>query len=76
MRDGRPTLFLLPDVNFDDKAGKPVGINEAIGSRPIAAFGNSDGDLETLQWTTISGGASLGAIARLFTNLVVRQSPP
>jgi hypothetical protein len=45
MRDGRPTLFLLPDVNFDDKAGKPVGINEAVGNRPIAAFGNSDGDL-------------------------------
>jgi hypothetical protein len=62
MRDGRPTLFLLPDVNFDDKLGKPVGINEAIGSRPIAAFGNSDGDLEMLQWTTISGGVSLGAI--------------
>lgn len=56
MRDGSPTLFRLPQVNFiDDKAGKPVGINEAIGRRPIAAFGNSDGDLEMLQWTTISG---------------------
>ena len=63
MRDGSPTLFRLPDVNFiDDKAGKPVGINEAIGRRPIAAFGNSDGDLEMLQWTTISGGVRFGAI--------------
>ena len=63
MRDGSPTLFQLPDVNFiDDKAGKPVAINEAIGRRPIAAFGNSDGDLEMLQWTTISGGVRFGAI--------------
>ena len=63
MRDGSPTLFRLPDVNFiDDKAGKPVGINQAIGRRPIAAFGNSDGDLEMLQWTTMGGGVRFGAI--------------
>ena len=63
MRDGRPELFRLPEVNFiDDKAGKPVGINEFIGRRPIAAFGNSDGDLEMLQWTTMSGGARLGLL--------------
>jgi phosphoserine phosphatase len=63
MRDGRPTLFRLPAVNFvDDKAGKPIGINEYIGRRPIAAFGNSDGDLEMLQWTTMSGGVRLGLI--------------
>jgi phosphoserine phosphatase len=56
MRDGRPLLFRLPQVNFiDDKAGKPVGINEHIGRRPIAAFGNSDGDLEMLQWATLAG---------------------
>jgi len=56
MRDDVPTLFRLPQVNFiDDKAGKPVGINEHIGRRPIAAFGNSDGDLEMLQWTTMGG---------------------
>ena len=56
MRDGRPLLFRLPELNFiDDKAGKPVGINEHIGRRPIAAFGNSDGDLEMLQWTTLAG---------------------
>ncbi len=56
MRDGIPTLHRLPEVNFiDDKAGKPVGINAAIGRRPIAAFGNSDGDLQMLQWTTLGG---------------------
>ena len=64
MRDSQPRLFRLPEVNFiDDKTGKPVGINQHIGRRPIAAFGNSDGDLEMLQWTTMSGsGARLGLI--------------
>lgn len=63
MRDGQPELFRLPELNFiDDGPGKPVGINEYIGRRPIAAFGNSDGDLEMLQWTTMSGGARLGLI--------------
>jgi len=63
MKDGSPTLFRLPEVNFiDDKTGKPVGINEHIGRRPIAAFGNSDGDLEMLQWTTLSGGPGFGLI--------------
>jgi hypothetical protein len=61
--DGSPALFRLSEVNFiDDKAGKPIGINEAIGRRPIAAFGNSDGDLQMLQWTTLSGGVRLGVI--------------
>ncbi len=63
MRDGKPVLMRLPAVNFiDDKAGKPVGINEHIGRRPIAAFGNSDGDLQMLQWTTAGAGARLGLI--------------
>jgi haloacid dehalogenase-like hydrolase len=63
MRDGRPELFRLPELNFiDDNVGKPVGINEFIGRRPIAAFGNSDGDLQMLQWTTMSGGVRLGLI--------------
>ena len=58
MRDGKPVLFRLPEINFiDDKAGKPVGINEHIGRRPIAAFGNSDGDLEMLQWATLGAAA-------------------
>ena len=63
MRDGQPVLFRLPAMNFiDDKAGKPVGINEHIGQRPIAAFGNSDGDLEMLQWATTGGGVRFGLI--------------
>jgi hypothetical protein len=57
MRDATPVLVRLPEVNFvDDKGGKPVGINEHIGRRPIAAFGNSDGDLQMLQWTTAGEG--------------------
>jgi phosphoserine phosphatase len=57
MRDGKPVLVRLPEINFlDDKAGKPVGINLHIGRRPIAAFGNSDGDLQMLQWTTAGQG--------------------
>jgi phosphoserine phosphatase len=63
MRDGRPVLFRLPEINFiDDGPGKPLGINEHIGRRPIAAFGNSDGDLQMLQWTTMSGGVRFGLI--------------
>ncbi|WP_376778084.1 HAD family hydrolase [Rhizobium laguerreae] len=64
MQDDTPTLFRLPEINFiDDKAGKPVGINQQIGRRPIAAFGNSDGDLQMLQWTTMAGGpARLGVL--------------
>ena len=58
LRDGKPVLMKLPEVNFiDDKTGKPVGINDHIGRRPIAAFGNSDGDLQMLQWTAAGGGA-------------------
>jgi len=54
IRDGTPVLVRLPEINFiDDKAGKPVGINQHIGRRPIAAFGNSDGDLQMLQWTCL-----------------------
>lgn len=52
MRDGKPVLVKLPEINLvDDKEGKPVGIQFQIGRRPVAAFGNSDGDLEMLQWT-------------------------
>ena len=61
MREGEPALVRLPEVDFiDDKAGKPVGINSHIGRRPIAAFGNSDGDLQMLQYTTIGHQPSLG----------------
>jgi len=58
MRDGKPVLVRLPELNFnDDKGGKPVGINQHIGRRPIMAFGNSDGDLQMLQYTDAGSGA-------------------
>jgi hypothetical protein len=58
LRDGKPVLVRLPEWDFvDDNDGKPVGINSHIGRRPIASFGNSDGDLEMLQWTTAGRGA-------------------
>lgn len=63
MIDGTPVLMRLPQVDFiDDKAGKPVGINAHIGRRPIAAFGNSDGDYEMLEWVTKAEGRRLGMI--------------
>jgi hypothetical protein len=63
IRDGEPVLVRLPEIDFiDDKAGKPVGINSHIGRRPIAAFGNSDGDFQMLEWTTAGDGARLGVL--------------
>jgi len=57
LRDGKPVLVRLPEINFiDDKQGKPVGINQHIGRRPVFAFGNSDGDLQMLQWTAAGRG--------------------
>jgi hypothetical protein len=61
--DGTPMLMRLPEVNFiNDKEGKPVGIHKFIGRRPIAAFGNSDGDLQMLQWTSAGEGLRFGLI--------------
>jgi hypothetical protein len=63
MRDGQPVLVKELKVEFvDDGPGKPVGINRFIGRRPILAFGNSDGDLQMLQYTTIGPGPRLGLI--------------
>ncbi|MBT8360298.1 MAG: haloacid dehalogenase-like hydrolase, partial [Deltaproteobacteria bacterium] len=60
LRNGTPVLVRLPELNFyNDKEGKPVAINQHIGRRPIAAFGNSDGDLQMLQWTAAGSGRSL-----------------
>jgi phosphoserine phosphatase len=57
IRDGKPVLVKTPDIfHNDDKDGKPVGIQRHIGRRPIAAFGNSDGDLQMLQWTAAGAG--------------------
>jgi hypothetical protein len=60
---GKEGLKREAKINFiDDKAGKPVGINAHIGRRPIAAFGNSDGDFEMLEWTTAGAGPRCGLI--------------
>ena len=60
MRERTPVLIKLPEIDFiDDKEGKPIAIQSRIGRRPIAAFGNSDGDLQMLQWTMAGGGARL-----------------
>jgi phosphoserine phosphatase len=60
MQGGKPVLVRLPKIDFiDDKAGKPVGINSHIGRRPVAAFGNSDGDQQMLEWAQADGGARL-----------------
>ncbi|MBB6430618.1 HAD family hydrolase [Algisphaera agarilytica] len=65
MRDGVPVIVKQPEMNFiDDKEGKPVGIHQHIGRRPIAAFGNSDGDLQMLQWTTAGEGRRFGLLVR------------
>lgn len=58
LHDGKPVLVRLPEMNFvDDGPGKPVGIQMHIGRRPLAAFGNSDGDLQMLQWTAAGSGS-------------------
>ncbi len=57
MRDGHPVIVRLPEIDFiNDKAGKPIGIQKVIGRRPLAAFGNSDGDLQMLQYTAAGSG--------------------
>jgi len=64
-RDGRVVLTRAPRVDFvDDGPGKPVGIARHIGRRPIAAFGNSDGDFQMLQYATEGGGRRLGLLVR------------
>jgi phosphoserine phosphatase len=63
VRDGRPVLVREPKLDFiDDGEGKPVGINKFIGRRPIAAFGNSDGDFQMLEWVTAGTGPRFGLI--------------
>jgi len=63
LRGGTPVLVRLPEIDFiDDKDGKPVAIQKFIGQRPIAAFGNSDGDQQMLQWTAAGPGRSLAVL--------------
>jgi phosphoserine phosphatase len=63
MTQNGPVIRRLPEIDFnDDKAGKPIAINKHIGRRPTIAFGNSDGDLQMLQWTTGGEGSRLGVL--------------
>ncbi len=63
VREGKPVIVKRPELDFiDDKAGKPVGIHQHIGRRPIFAAGNSDGDFEMLEWTTSGEGPRLGIL--------------
>lgn len=63
LRADKPVLVRLPELEFfDDQGNKPTAIHKIIGRRPLAAFGNSDGDLEMLQWTTTRQGPSFGLI--------------
>ena len=63
VRNGEPVLLRLPEIDFiDDKEGKPVGIQQHIGRRPLMAFGNSDGDFQMLEYTTGGAGRRLGVI--------------
>ena len=62
-RDGEPVLMRLPEIGFlDDKEGKPVAIHQFIGRRPIASFGNSDGDFQMLEWATSGDRPGLGVL--------------
>lgn len=63
LREGVPVIVRLSELNFiDDKAGKPAAIQHHIGRRPIASFGNSDGDLQMLQWTSAGSGPRFGLL--------------
>ena len=63
VRDGKPVIVKLPEIHLiDDKEGKPVGIHQHIGQRPIFAAGNSDGDYQMLEWTTAGDGPRFGII--------------
>ncbi|MCB1232517.1 MAG: haloacid dehalogenase-like hydrolase [Verrucomicrobiae bacterium] len=63
VRDGKPVIVKVPELDFiDDKEGKPVGIHQHIGRRPIFAAGNSDGDFQMLEWTTAGEGARFGLL--------------
>ena len=61
VKDGKPALVRMPKIDFiNDKAGKPVGIYEHIGRRPILAFGNSDSDMQMIEYTMAGEGRRLG----------------
>jgi phosphoglycolate phosphatase-like HAD superfamily hydrolase len=65
LRNGKPVLMRLPEIDhIDDGPGKPISIQKFVGRRPIAAFGNSDGDLQMLQYTAAGAGRRLLMIVR------------
>src|SRR4051794_39725844 len=65
MKDGKPALMKEPKVAFiDDGPGKAIGISNAIGKRPFFAAGNSDGDLQMLQYTTLGTAADGKSVPR------------
>jgi hypothetical protein len=65
MKNGEPVLLKIPEIDFvDENVGKPAAIQKHIGRRPIASFGNSDGDLEMLQWTSAGKGARFALLIR------------
>jgi hypothetical protein len=65
MKNGKPVLLKIPEIDFvDENVGKPAAIQKHIGRRPIASFGNSDGDLEMLQWTSAGKGARFALLIR------------
>jgi hypothetical protein len=73
-RDGQPVLTLLAEVHHnDDKDGKPLGIDHPIDRRPIAAFGNSDGDLPMLQWTAAGPGLRFALVLLLHHTDAARE---
>jgi len=77
LKDGKPVIVALPEIDFiGDKAGKPVAIDKFIGRRPLAAFGNSDGDSEMLQWTAAGPGARLMLLVRHTDAKMPRGSVP
>jgi len=61
IKDGKPVLVRMPKIDFiNDKAGKPVGIYQHIGRRPILAFGNSDSDMQMIEYTMAGEGRRMG----------------
>ncbi|MBB5210852.1 HAD family hydrolase [Microbulbifer hydrolyticus] len=63
VHNGKPAIIKLPEINLiDDKEGKPVGIHQYIGQRPIFVAGNSDGDYQMLEWATSGDGPRFGLI--------------
>ena len=79
-KDGKPALVRMPKIDFvNDKAGKPVGIYQHIGRRPILAFGNSDSDMQMIEYTMAGDRQALGPLRsshRCGTRVCLRPQEP